>query len=107
MACGGNMRLVRIAPDHRTDVPGFKTHTLKCSGCRETEERRVFDRPSKKFEPFHDAPPIAVEEGAHLKEGEALLREAMEKVSGPNHSKARNAWMRTAAKLRGKADEES
>src|SRR5712692_1870303 len=101
MACGGNMRLVRVVPDHGMAVPGFKTQTLKCPGCQDTEQRLVFDRPAK-IERFHDASPVAVEDEAGLKEGEAILRQAMEKVSGPDHLEARSAWMRTVAKLRGK-----
>ena len=104
MACGSNMRLVRVVPDHTMAVPGFKTQTLKCSGCQDTEQRRVFDRPSRKIEPFHEAPPVAVEDAAGLKEGQAVLRQAMEKVSGPDHLEARSAWLRTVAKLRGKSD---
>jgi hypothetical protein len=103
MACGNNMRLVRVVLDHAMAVPGFKTQTLKCSGCGDSEQRLVFDRPSK-FEPFHEAPPVAIEHEADLREGEAVLRQAMEKVSGPDRVEARSAWKRTVAKLRGKAD---
>src|SRR5260370_32802670 len=103
MACGSNMRLIRVVPDHTMAASGVKTQTLKCSGCQETEQRLMFDRPSK-IEPFHEAPPVAVEDEAGLREGEAILRQAMEKVSGPDHREARSAWMRTVAKLRGKPD---
>jgi hypothetical protein len=102
MACGDNMRLVRVVPDHTIAVPGFKRHTLKCPRCQDTEERLVFDRPSK-IGAFRDAPPIVVEDAADLKEGEALLRQAMEKVSGANSHEARSAWLSTVAKLRGKS----
>jgi hypothetical protein len=102
MACGDNMRLVRVEPD-RTIVPGFKRHTLKCKGCEEIEQRLVFDRPAK-VEPLNKAPPIAVEDEADLKEGQALLRHAMEMVRGPTRIAARSAWMRTVARLRGKSD---
>jgi hypothetical protein len=101
MACGDTMRLVRVVPDHSMAVPGFKMHTLKCTRCQDTEQRLVFDRPSK-VETFRDAPPIAVEDEANHKEGEALLRQAMEKISGPNSQEARSARLSTVAKLRGK-----
>jgi len=107
MACGNNMRLVRVVLDTNKAVPGFKTQTLKCSACQDTEERLVFDPPARKIEPFHEAPPVAVDNQADLKGGETVLREAMEKVSGPDHLEARSAWMRTVAQLRGKADGES
>jgi hypothetical protein len=103
MACGGNMRLIRIESDHSMAVAGFKRHTLKCTGCQDTEQRLVFERPAAKLEAFHDAPPLAVEDAADRKEGEALLRQAMDKVRGPETSKARSAWKSTVAKLRGKS----
>ena len=101
MTCGDNMRVVRVVTDHTMAVPGFKTHTLKCPRCQDTEQRLVFDRPSA-VEALRDAPPIAVEDAADRKEGEALLRQAMEKVSGPNSQEARSARLSTVAKLRGK-----
>jgi hypothetical protein len=104
MACGNNMRLVRVEPDHTMAVPGFKRHTLKCKGCEETEQRFVFNRPAK-VEPLNEAPPMAVEDEAELKEGQAFLRQAMEMVRGPTRIAARSAWMRTVARLRGKSDE--
>jgi hypothetical protein len=103
MACGGDMRVVRIEQDHSMAVPGFKRQTLKCTGCQDTEQRLVFDRPAAKLEAFHDAPPIANEGAADLKEGEELLRQAMDKVRGPENAKARSDWLSTVAKLRGKS----
>jgi predicted metalloprotease len=103
MACGESMRLIRVEPDLNAAVAGFMTHTMKCSGCGDTEQRRVFNRPFK-IELFHQAPPVAVVDAADLKEGEDALRQAMEKVSSSGQLEARSAWMRTVAKLRGKPD---
>jgi hypothetical protein len=104
MACGDKMRLIRIAADHGMAVPGFERHTLKCSGCQETEERLVFNRPAAKIEAFHEAPPLATENEPGSKDGEALLRQAMEMVRGPARRGARSARRRTVAGLRGKPD---
>ena len=103
MACGESMRLIRVEPDRNAAIAGFMTHTMKCSGCGYTEQRRVFNRPFK-IEPFHEAPPVAVVDAGDLKESEEALRQAMEKVSSSGHLEARSAWMRTVAKLRGKPD---
>src|SRR5438552_15777691 len=104
MACGDSMRLVRVELDRALPVPGYERHTFKCAGCQDTEQRLVFNRPAK-AEPFRDAPPLAVEHEAHLKDGEALLRHATEMVTGPARVVARSARVRTVAKLRGRPDE--
>jgi hypothetical protein len=107
MACGEEMLLVGIVPDQDAAVEGFERHLLKCSRCRDTEERLVFNRPAK-FMPEHDAPPLSAEDEAAAKEGEERLRQAMETtVRGPNRVAAREAWKRTVAGLRGKKDEET
>jgi hypothetical protein len=100
------MRLIRVEPDRNAAAAGFMTHTMKCSGCGDTEQRRVFNR-SFKIEPFHEAPPVAVVDAADLKESEEALRQAMEKVSSSGQLEAHSAWTRTVAKLRGKPDSET
>jgi hypothetical protein len=101
MACGDNMRLVRVELDRALPVTGYERHTYKCAACQDTEQRLVFNRPAK-AEPFQEAPPLAVEHEVDAKEGEALLRHAAEMVTGPARVTARSARMRTVAELRGK-----
>jgi len=103
MACGEEMRLIRVAPDHSEPVPGFERHTFKCPHCQDTEQRLVFNRPAK-FMPEHPAPPLSAEDEAAAKEGEERLRQAMETVRDPSRIAA---WRRTVAGLRGKGDAES
>jgi hypothetical protein len=105
MACGGEMRLVGMVPDENMAVAGFERHTWRCSDCRDTEERLVFNRPAK-FTPVHDAPPLSTADEAAAKAGEEALRQAMESISGPAETEARKAWQRTVAGLRGRPADE-
>jgi hypothetical protein len=105
MACGDSMRLVRVELERAMPVPGYERHTFRCPGCQDTEQRLVFNRPAK-VERFQDAPPLAIEGEADVKEGEALLRHATEMVTGPASVTARSARMRTVAELRGKPSSE-
>src|SRR5262245_37202282 len=105
MVCGEEMRLVGIVFEESMPVEGFQRHILRCPGCRDKEERLVFNRPPDKFMPEHDAPPLSAEEEA-AKQGEERIREAMESVQGPKSLAARAAWLRTAARLRGRNDED-
>ena len=43
VSCGEEMRLVRVAEDKTKMVTGYKQHTFECSGCREVEQRLVFN----------------------------------------------------------------
>lgn len=105
MACGDSMRLVRVEVDRAMPVTGYERHTFKCLACQDTEQRLVFNRPAK-AEPFRDAPPLAVEPEADLKEGEALLRHATDMITGPARATARSARMQTVAQLRGRPHSE-
>jgi hypothetical protein len=44
MACGAEMRLVRVVRDDTMMVTGYEHHTLQCSECHEEERRLVFSR---------------------------------------------------------------
>lgn len=41
-ACGGEMRLMKVAPDKTMMAPGYEEHTFECSGCHDRVRRLVF-----------------------------------------------------------------
>src|SRR6267378_4650402 len=44
VACGAEMLLVKVVPDHTMMVPGYERYTLQCLGCYEVKEHLVFNR---------------------------------------------------------------
>jgi hypothetical protein len=44
MACGEEMRVVRVVPDDTMPVAGYEHHTLECPACHEVESRLAFTR---------------------------------------------------------------
>jgi len=47
VSCGEEMRLVQVAEDKTKMVTGYEQHTFECSGCREVEQRLVFNTDRK------------------------------------------------------------
>jgi hypothetical protein len=43
VSCGEEMRLLQVAEDKTKMVTGYEQHTFECSGCREVEQRLVFN----------------------------------------------------------------
>jgi hypothetical protein len=91
MACGAEMRLVRVVPDDTMMVPGYEHHTLQCTGCNDVERRLVFTREKT---PIQSVPTPAVQPQE-------------ERVTPPDAAPAApaaaaSAWARAVARLRGK-----
>jgi hypothetical protein len=93
-ACGTEMLLVKVAPDHTMIVRGYERYTLQCLGCFEVKEHLIYnrERPSRLTEP---APSLSAltsactEANQDLDESEALLKRAMEIVRAPTRSSRR------------------
>ena len=47
VSCGEEMRLLQVAEDKTKMVTGYEQHTFECSGCREVEQRLVFNTDRK------------------------------------------------------------
>lgn len=44
IACGAEMLLVKVVPEHTTMVPGYERYSLQCLGCYEVMDHLVFNR---------------------------------------------------------------
>jgi hypothetical protein len=91
MACGEEMRVVRVVPDDTMPVPGYEHHTLECPSCHEVECRLAFIR---------EAEPVPVELEPPLAEPEPLEPRQDEPVAAQNSPTAARIWVRAVDRLR-------
>ena len=50
-ACGSELILTNVVPEHTTTVRGFEHHTFVCSGCHITVRRIAFTRHGREEDP--------------------------------------------------------
>src|SRR3979411_907011 len=95
IACGAEMLLVKVVPEHTMMVPRYERYTLQCLGCYELVDQLVFNRQRllRLAEPALSLSVLTlacVEADRDLDESEALLKRAMEMVRAPTRSSSRN-----------------
>ena len=54
IACGAELILTKVVPDHTVAIRGVEHHTFICSGCHVTESRVVFIKDGREA----DSPPM-------------------------------------------------
>lgn len=88
IACGAEMRVVRVERDDTMMVAAYERQTLECPSCKEVEQRLVFageggPSPAETVSAPSLAAAILADADKDLDESEALLRRAIEMVRGP------------------------
>ena len=94
IACGTELLLVKVVPEHTMMVPRYERYTLQCLGCYEVVDHLVFNRQRllRLAEPALSLSVLTlacVEADRDLDESEALLKRAMEMVRAPTRSSRR------------------
>ena len=69
-ACGAELILTKVVPDHTVAVRGAEHHTFICSGCHVTERRVVFIKDGREA----DGPPMPMQAARRIKRVRQLGR---------------------------------
>ena len=87
-ACGAELILTKVVPDHTVAVRGVEHHTFICSGCHVTERRVVFIKDGREA----DGPPMPMQAARRIKRASTVQDE---------HVAAPGLLSRVVALLRG------
>jgi hypothetical protein len=88
MACGAVMHLIEVQPAESSMGPGFEQNKYQCSGCKDVEQRLVFNSPNAGRREPVDVHPAAASsvapdgQGEQAETDQALLRNAWERLRG-------------------------
>jgi hypothetical protein len=63
IACGAELILTKVVPDHTVPIRGVEHYTFICSGCHVTESRVVFIKDGREV----DSPPMPTQAGRGIK----------------------------------------
>jgi hypothetical protein len=87
-ACGAELILTKVVPDHTVAVRGVEHHTFICAGCHVTESRVVFIKDGREA----DSPPMPMQAAPRIKRAPTvqdehvapirLLRRVMARLRG-------------------------
>ena len=87
-ACGAELILTKVVPDHTVAVRGVEHHTFICSGCHVTERRVIFIKDGREA----DGPPMPMQAARRIKRASTVQDE---------HVAAPGLLSRVVALLRG------
>ena len=62
-ACGAELILTKVVPDHTVAIRGVEHYTFICSGCHVTESRVVFIKDGRET----DSPPMPMKAAPRIK----------------------------------------